>query len=50
MVLDYKRFTPGENIKPGTLWILEQLPGIIESADMSAFLQESTYWASYNIP
>ncbi|KAM7451985.1 putative phospholipase B-like 2 [Porites harrisoni] len=50
MVLDYKRFTPGENIKPGTLWILEQLPGIIESADMSVFLQESTYWASYNIP
>ena len=50
MVLDYKQFTPGEAIMPGTLLILEQLPGIIEVADMSVFLQENTYWPSYNIP
>lgn len=50
MVLDYKLFTPGEPIIPGTLLILEQLPGIVEVADMSVFLQEKTYWASYNLP
>lgn len=50
MVLDYKLFTPGEPIIPGTLLILEQLPGIVEAADMSVFLQEKTYWASYNLP
>ncbi|XP_078362141.1 putative phospholipase B-like 2 [Oculina patagonica] len=50
MVLDYKQFTPGEAIRPGTLLILEQLPGIIEAADMSVFLQENTYWPSYNVP
>ncbi|XP_068679671.1 putative phospholipase B-like 2 [Montipora foliosa] len=50
MILDYKLFTPGEDIKPGTLYVLEQLPGIIESADMSVFLQDHSYWPSYNIP
>ncbi|XP_020631773.1 putative phospholipase B-like 2 [Orbicella faveolata] len=50
MVLDYKQFTPGEPIYPGTLLILEQIPGIIEVADMSVYLQENTYWASYNLP
>ena len=50
MILDYKQFTPGEPIKPGTLLILEQIPGIIEVADMSVYLQENTYWASYNLP
>ena len=50
MVLDYKLFMPGAAINPGTLLILEQIPGIIEVADMSVFLQENTYWASYNIP
>ena len=50
MVLDYKQFTPGEPILPGTLLILEQIPGIIEVADMSVYLQKNSYWASYNIP
>ena len=50
MVLDYKLFTPGEAIKPGTLSVLEQMPGVIESADMSVFLQDNTYWTSYNVP
>ncbi|XP_074636174.1 putative phospholipase B-like 2 [Acropora palmata] len=50
MILDYKLFTSGEAIKPGTLYVLEQLPGIIESADMSVFLQDHSYWPSYNVP
>ncbi|KAK3737518.1 hypothetical protein QZH41_010630 [Actinostola sp. cb2023] len=50
MVLDYKLFVPGQPIKPGTLSILEQIPGMTESADMSIHLDQRRYWASYNIP
>ncbi|XP_065664182.1 putative phospholipase B-like 2 isoform X2 [Hydra vulgaris] len=50
MVINYNLFEPGKHIKPDTFWVLEQLPGIVEMADMSIFLQENGYWASYNIP
>ena len=50
MVLDYKQFTPGQNLKQGTFWVLEQIPGIVEMADMTAHLQDNRYWASYNLP
>ena len=35
---------------PETLWVLEQMPGMVEMADMSLYLIENGYWASYNIP
>ena len=50
MVLDYNKFTPGKPVTPDTLWILEQLPGMIQMADMSLYLKEHGYWASYNLP
>ena len=50
MILDYKLFEPGKPLKPDTLWILEQLPGIVEMADMTVLLEEQRYWASYNVP
>ena len=50
MVLDYNMFTPGKPVVPGTLWILEQMPGMVQMADLSLFLKENGYWASYNIP
>ncbi|XP_046840907.1 putative phospholipase B-like 2 [Xenia sp. Carnegie-2017] len=50
MVLDYKLFTPGQPVVPGTLWVLEQMPGIVEMADLSVILKENGYWASYNLP
>lgn len=50
MVLDYKLFEAGNPIKPDTFWVLEQLPGIVQMADMSVYLQDNGYWASYNIP
>ena len=34
----------------GLLWVLEQLPGTTESADVSSVLLEQGYWASYNVP
>ena len=50
MVLDYKKFTPGQPVVPETLWVLEQLPGMVEMADLSLYLKQNGYWASYNIP
>ena len=50
MILDYKLFEPGKPLKPDTLWILEQLPGIVHKEDMTSLLQQQGYWASYNVP
>jgi len=49
-VIDYKLFVPGQPIKPGTLWIAEQIPGFVFSADKSDFLANGGFWPSYNIP
>jgi hypothetical protein len=51
MVVDFKRYYPGEGaIHEGTLWVAEQLPGIIVRSDESKVLNDTGYWASYNIP
>jgi len=50
IVVDYKLFTPGQTLKPGTLWIAEQIPGYVERADKTDVLRDTGYWASYNIP
>ncbi|XP_063605889.1 putative phospholipase B-like 2 isoform X2 [Penaeus indicus] len=50
MVVDYKLFKPRKQIKPNTLWVLEQLPGIVQSGDQSHFLRSRSYWPSYNVP
>jgi len=49
-IVDFKLFTPGQPIKPGTLWIAEQIPGYIISNDESAYLANQGFWPSYNIP
>ena len=50
-VLDYKLFTPGSaTLAPGTLWILEQIPGYTQQGDMTSVLQNDGYFPSYNIP
>jgi hypothetical protein len=50
MVVDFKLYAPGSSIVPGTLWIAEQVPGIVARGDESAVLAATGYWASYNIP
>lgn len=50
MVVDMKRFTPGEVPKAGTLWVLEQLPTFVKSEDMTDRLVSDGYWGSYNLP
>lgn len=51
-VIDYKLFSPGQPLRPGTLWVLDQLPGPgnIVAADHTGFLLpgNQSYWASYN--
>eukprot|EP01091_Cochliopodium_minus_P014611 TRINITY_DN4993_c0_g1_i2.p1 TRINITY_DN4993_c0_g1~~TRINITY_DN4993_c0_g1_i2.p1 ORF type:complete len:529 (+),score=128.13 TRINITY_DN4993_c0_g1_i2:1-1587(+) len=51
IITDLKLFEPkNRQLKAGTLYIAEQIPGYIESADMTNFLQENQHWPSYNIP
>merc|ERR1712065_127167 len=48
-VLDTKLFTPGKMLPNNTLWIVEQIPGLVYGEDMTEIL-ETGYWPSYNIP
>jgi len=50
MVVDYKLFVPGEELQPGTFWVLEQLPGYVERGDVTEVLANRTFWPSYNSP
>lgn len=49
MIVDMKLFKPNVTIVDDTLWVLEQIPGKIVSADKSDVLRTKGYWASYNI-
>jgi len=50
MVVDYNLFQPGLPIQDNTLWVMEQVPGLIRQGDLSQHLQRVGYWASYNRP
>eukprot|EP01012_Entosiphon_sulcatum_P022086 TRINITY_DN27001_c0_g1_i1.p1 TRINITY_DN27001_c0_g1~~TRINITY_DN27001_c0_g1_i1.p1 ORF type:complete len:375 (-),score=39.18 TRINITY_DN27001_c0_g1_i1:38-1162(-) len=50
MILDYNLFKPGEALAPGTLFVLEQMPGTVVSDDLTEWLATNSYWASYNRP
>lgn len=49
VILDLKKFTPGQDLQPGTLWIAEQFPGIVKARDVTDILAFG-YYPSYNIP
>eukprot|EP01113_Clastostelium_recurvatum_P013539 TRINITY_DN1719_c0_g1_i2.p1 TRINITY_DN1719_c0_g1~~TRINITY_DN1719_c0_g1_i2.p1 ORF type:complete len:584 (+),score=142.12 TRINITY_DN1719_c0_g1_i2:60-1754(+) len=49
IVVDHKKFVPGRYFEDGTLTVLEQIPGYIESKDVTANL-ETGYWPSFNVP
>ncbi len=48
MVIDLNKYSPGQPIVRDTFWIIEQIPGMTRSADMSSFLAENNYWPSFN--
>jgi len=50
MIVDYNKFTPGKPLVPGTLWVSEQIPGLVVSDDLTHLLQQQTYFPSYNLP
>lgn len=53
MIIDYKLYKKGmkaSELPDNLFWILEPIPGLIESADMTWFVRQNTYWGSYNIP
>mmetsp|Transcript_93569 Transcript_93569/g.171695 ORF Transcript_93569/g.171695 Transcript_93569/m.171695 type:complete len:716 (+) Transcript_93569:76-2223(+) len=50
MIVDYNLFFPGQPIRDGTLFVMEQVPGMIQKADMSHVLRDKGYWASFNRP
>jgi hypothetical protein len=41
MVLDLKRFVPRRQLQEGLLWVAEQLPGVVEAADMTQVRRET---------
>lgn len=50
MVVDYKKFSRGQPLQDGLLWVLEQLPGYVYKEDLTRVLRRQTYWPSYNVP
>ena len=50
MVLNYNLFTPGEPLKDDLFWVIEQIPGLVKSGDLTWRLRQHSYFASYNVP
>ena len=47
-VVDLKRFSPGRELEPGLLWVVEQAPGLVVASDATESLVRG-YWPSYNV-
>jgi hypothetical protein len=48
MVVDYNLFKPGQPLKNGTLYVIEQVPGISHIADSTPYLRDHGFWGSEN--
>jgi len=48
IIVDYNAFNMSS--QTDVLWIVEQIPGYVEGADLTSVFNEQGYWASYNIP
>lgn len=49
MIIDLKKFVPGEQPRLGLLWVAEQIPGTVIAKDMTDVLRFG-YWPSFNVP
>eukprot|EP00729_Bicosta_minor_P011971 gene11971-23531_t len=45
MVTDFKLFTPGKALQPGTLWVVEEIPGLVAGGDQTATLARGDPYA-----
>lgn len=50
IIVDYNIFESGKPLRDNTVWLLEQVPGLIEKADVSKQIRGKGYWASYDRP
>jgi len=51
MVVDYNKFTSKDpKLADDLLWVLEQIPGYTQAADVTQVLRDQGYWPSYNSP
>lgn len=53
MVLDYNLYeagTMGASLPDNLLWVAEQIPGNVTSADVTDHLRNDGFWSSYNTP
>lgn len=48
-MLDFKLYVPGHPLVPNTLWVMEQIPGLVVGADETSLLTFG-YFPSYNVP
>jgi hypothetical protein len=48
MILDYKKFTKGQQLPAGTFYVFEQAPEKSHYEDMSAHVNSNGFWSSYN--
>jgi len=50
-IVDLNKFTPHQtSMKNGTIWVVEEMPGLVVGQDQSMLLQSQGYWPSYNVP
>eukprot|EP01012_Entosiphon_sulcatum_P050606 TRINITY_DN69491_c0_g1_i1.p1 TRINITY_DN69491_c0_g1~~TRINITY_DN69491_c0_g1_i1.p1 ORF type:complete len:546 (+),score=119.16 TRINITY_DN69491_c0_g1_i1:26-1663(+) len=49
MVVDFNLFQPYQPLQDNTLWVVEEIPGMIPGSDQTATLRRG-YWPSYNVP
>eukprot|EP00958_Prasinococcus_capsulatus_P002811 scaffold241_cov229-Prasinococcus_capsulatus_cf.AAC.15 len=47
MLINLNLFQPEQALAPDTLWVVEEIPGIVQGADMTKTLSYG-YWPSYN--
>lgn len=51
MIVDYNKFKPNQsNVSDGLLTIVEQIPTLIMTADVTQLLRDQKYFPSYNTP
>lgn len=48
MVADLKRFEPRRQLREGLLWVVEQLPGMVEAADVTDVLARG-HWPRHAV-
>ncbi|ESO88915.1 hypothetical protein LOTGIDRAFT_205711 [Lottia gigantea] len=49
MIVDLKNIHLNKAIEDNALWIIEQIPGLVSSTDVTPILRTG-YWPSYNVP